>query len=117
MCAVPSTLDGNDTVMRPRNFQIAALARLGVPVLKKEISCSLCLQTMDIFGDHAACCTKNTDLIHRHNRLRNLRDKISYEGAMSPMKETSVIVSVVEQRVAARLSRVRTSSAVTVTCL
>ena len=30
--AVPSTLDGKDTLMRPRNFQIAVLARLGVPV-------------------------------------------------------------------------------------
>ena len=79
-------------VMRPRNFQIAALARLGVPVLKKEISCSLCLQTMDIFGDHAACCTKNTDLIHRHNRLRNLLDKISYEGALSPVMEKKGIL-------------------------
>ena len=78
--------------MRPRNFQIAVLARLGVPVLKKEMSCSLCVQTMDIFSDHAACCTKNTDLIHRHNRLRNLLDKICHEGALSPIMEKKGIL-------------------------
>ena len=27
ICAVPSTLDGNDTVMRPRNFQVAVSMR------------------------------------------------------------------------------------------
>ena len=30
--AVPSTLDGNDTVMQSRNFQAAVFVRLGVPV-------------------------------------------------------------------------------------
>jgi len=34
--AVPSTLDGWDTVMRPRNFQVAALVRLGVPVVLEQ---------------------------------------------------------------------------------
>ena len=43
--------------MRPRNFQVAVAVRLGRPVLPEEISCSLCMQTIDVFGDHAACCT------------------------------------------------------------
>src|SRR4051812_11388506 len=32
VCSVPSTLDGNDTVMRPRNFQVAVAMRLGLLV-------------------------------------------------------------------------------------
>jgi hypothetical protein len=90
--AVPSTLDGGDTVMRPRNFQVASLLRLGLPVLLEETSCSLCMQNMDNFGDHAACCTKNADLIHRHNRLRNLLDTICTEGGLAPVMEKKGIL-------------------------
>ena len=34
--AVPSIRDGNDTVMKPRNFQVAVAMRLGLPVLEEE---------------------------------------------------------------------------------
>src|SRR6185369_11981375 len=71
-----ATLDDNDTVMQPRNFQAAVFVRLGVPVLSREVDCSMCMQKFDILGDHAACCTKNGDLITRHNRVRNLLNKI-----------------------------------------
>ena len=37
--AVPSTHDGVDTVMQPRNFRVAISMRLGLAVLEK--SCSL----------------------------------------------------------------------------
>jgi len=37
--AVPSTHDGVDTVMRPKNFQVAISMRLGLPVLSEEKSC------------------------------------------------------------------------------
>ena len=87
ICAVPSTHDGNDTVMRPRNFQVAVAMRLGLPVLDEEKSCSLCMQTIDVFGDHAACCAMSSDRIHRHNRVRNLLDRICQEGMLSPVME------------------------------
>ena len=32
--AVPSEEDGNDTILRPRNFRVAVAYRLGVPLLK-----------------------------------------------------------------------------------
>src|SRR3954470_23512979 len=89
--AVPSTLDGNDTVMPPRNFQVAVLVRLGLPVVSEEISCSLCMQTIDVFGDHAACCAKNADLIHRHNRVRNLVDRFCVEGLASVMEKRGIL--------------------------
>ena len=67
--AVPSDEDGKDCLLRPRNFQIAVAYRLGIPVLDKEIACPLCMQPINIFGDHATCCTKSGDLIIRHNSL------------------------------------------------
>ena len=43
--------------------------------------------TIDVFGDHCACCEKTADLIHRHNRVRNLLDKICHEGLLAPVME------------------------------
>jgi len=83
VCAVPSTHDGVDTVMRPRNFRVAA----GLPVLDEEKRCSLCTQIIDVFGDHGACCSVSSDRIHRHNRVRNLLDRICQEGMLSPVME------------------------------
>jgi len=96
--AVPSNHDGNDTIMRPRNFQVAIAMRLGLPVLDVERSCSLCMQTIDVFGDHAACCSVSSDRIHRHHRLRNLVDKICHEGMLSPFMEKKNILGPVDGR-------------------
>jgi hypothetical protein len=90
--AVPSTLDGNDTVMQSRNFQAAVFVRLGVPVLGEEVKCSKCTQNIDVLGDHAACCTKNGDLITRHNRVRNLLNRICIEGGLAPVMEKKGIL-------------------------
>src|SRR4051812_9137552 len=38
------------------------------------------------------CCVKTTDLVHRHNRLRNLLDKICTEGMLSPVMEKKGIL-------------------------
>jgi len=94
--AVPSTHDGNDTVLRPRNFQVAIAMRLGLPVEEKR--CSLCMQTIDVFGDHAACCSVSSDRIHRHHRLRNLVDRICKEGMLSPIMEKKGILGPVDGR-------------------
>jgi hypothetical protein len=59
-------------------------------VLPEEVCCSLCTQNIDVYGDHAACCTKNADLIH--NRVRNLIDTISQEGGLSPVMEKKGIL-------------------------
>ena len=87
VCAVPSTHDGVDTVMRPRNFRVAVAMRMGLPVLDEEKRCSLCTQIIDVFGDHGACCSVSSDRIHRHNRVRNLLDRICQEGMLSPVME------------------------------
>ena len=50
------------------------------------------MQTLDIYGDHAICCSTNGDLIVRHNRIRDLVDKIAREGHLSPIMEKKGIL-------------------------
>ena len=83
--------------MRPRNFQVAVAMRLGLPVLDEK-SCSLCKQIIDVFGDHAACCAVSSDRIHRHNRMRNLLERICHEGMLSPVLEKKGILGDVDGR-------------------
>ena len=85
--AVPSQEDGKECILKSRNFRIAVAYRLGVRVLKEEISCPLCEQTIDVYGDHATCCTKSGDRIIRHNTLRNLLHKVTSDALLSPELE------------------------------
>jgi len=78
--AVPSEEDGNDTVLRPRNFRVAVAYRLGVPLLKDPIPCPMCMQTINVYGDHATCCTFSGDLIVRHNAIRNFVNRIASDA-------------------------------------
>jgi len=90
--AVPSDEDGFHTILRPRNFQTAVAYRLGVAVLKNDISCPMCKQPLDTLGDHATCCAKAGDLIVRHNNLRNLVDRIAQDALLSPVMEKKGIL-------------------------
>jgi hypothetical protein len=92
LTAVPSDEEGKDTIMRPRNFRIAAAYRLGLPLLDSEIPCPMCKQLIDIYGDHATCCTTSGDLIVRHNSLRNLVDNVASVGGLSPQMEKAGIL-------------------------
>jgi hypothetical protein len=51
--AVPSSVDGWDTVMGSRQFTVAARVRLGVVVAMGGGLCAICKQTFDCMGDHA----------------------------------------------------------------
>ena len=95
--AVPSDEDGKDTIMRPRNFRMAVRYRLGVNVLKEEIPCPLCKQTITVSGDHATCCAKSGDLITRHNSLRNLLDNLASVEVFLPFsrKRASLVIPLV----------------------
>jgi hypothetical protein len=87
LTAVPSDEDGSECVMDPANFRVAVAYRLGVVVVGKGVSCPLCKQTVDELGDHAACCTRNGDVIVRHNRVRGLLGRFCEEGLLSPELE------------------------------
>src|SRR6185437_1212219 len=84
--------DGFQTILRPKNFRTAASYRLGVVVLKGDIPCPMCTQTIDKLGDHATCCSKAGDLIVRHNNLRNLVDRIAQDGQLNPVMEKKGIL-------------------------
>ena len=49
-------------------------------------------QSINIFGDHATCCTKEGDIIIRHNSLRNLVNSISTDAQLSPVMEKKGIL-------------------------
>jgi hypothetical protein len=90
--AVPSNEDGNDTLLRPRVFRTAVLYRLGLPVLNQPKPCPSCMQTINIYGDHATCCAKKGDLIIRHNAIRNLVNAIACDGVLGPQMEKKGIL-------------------------
>jgi len=90
--AVPSQEDGKDTILRPRVYRVAIAYRLGLPVLSNEIPCPLCMQPINVYGDHATCCAKNGDLITRHNSLRNLVDRIANDGLLESVLEKKGIL-------------------------
>ena len=84
--------DGNDTILRSRNFRVSVAYRLGVPLFKGVVNCTMCKQTIDVYGDHATCCASTGDLITRHNSIRNLMDKLASEGLLSPIMEKKGIL-------------------------
>ncbi len=90
--ALPSRHDGHDTIIKPRTFRTAIYYRMGIPILDQETSCPLCMQTINIYGDHATCCSKSGDLIVRHNALRNLVERIARDGLLSPELEKKGIL-------------------------
>ena len=45
--------------------------------------CPLCMQPININGDHATCCAKSGDLIIRHNTIRNLVHSIAVVGVLN----------------------------------
>ena len=61
-------------------------------MLDEEIPCPLCKQIINKFGDHATCCTKQGDLIVRHNSLRNLVEDFASDGMLSPVLEKEGIL-------------------------
>ena len=52
----------------------------------------MCKQTIDVYGDHATCCTRSGDLIVRHNSVRNLTDRIATDAHLSPVMEKKGIL-------------------------
>jgi hypothetical protein len=78
--------------MAPKVFRVAVAYRLGVQVVPLGISCPRCMQTIDVLGDHASCCSRNGDLIVRHHRIRNLVGKFCEEALLSPVLEKQNIL-------------------------
>ena len=56
------------------------------------------MQSLDLMGDHASCCSKTGDVLVRHNRLRGLIDRIATEGMLAPVMEKKGILGDVSGR-------------------
>jgi hypothetical protein len=85
--ALPSEIDGKETVLPPSIYITAACRLLGLPVMKSNL-CPVCQHTiMDSLGDHAICCKRSGDTITRHNKLRNLLYKLADRGLLNPELE------------------------------
>lgn len=95
--ALPSSVDGKDTVMAPRVYLTCVRRLLGLPVISAPAPCPLCKQTMDVYGDHALCCKKSSDTITRHNRVRNLIFQFADLGLLSPEMEKLGILGVTDR--------------------
>ena len=61
--ALPSAVDGKDTVMSRRVYLTCVRRLLGLPVLSDSAPCPLCKQNIDVYGDHALCCKESSDTI------------------------------------------------------
>src|SRR4051794_5206574 len=48
--------------------------------------------TIDIFGDHTTCCTRNRDIIIRHSSLRDLVARFAADGLLNPHLEKQGIL-------------------------
>ncbi len=44
---------------------------LGIPVCKDNVRCRFCHVNMDKYGAHATTCKYGTNIVRRHNRIRN----------------------------------------------
>ena len=73
--------------MEPKIFRAAVARLLGLPLFKEPLPCPLCMQIMDIYGDHCLCCKKIGDTITRHNKLRNWVYKLAEQGLQNPEME------------------------------
>ena len=58
----------------------------------KKFLVLLASNPIDKFGDHATCCTKNGDIIIRHNGMRDLIGDIANDGMLSPVLEKKSIL-------------------------
>jgi len=96
LSARPSTMDGTDCVLPPRNYRISVARLLGQPV-SSSVPCPLCEQIIDPLGDHSLCCKKSGDRITRHNRLRNLVFKLADTGLLAPEMEKLGILGVTDK--------------------
>lgn len=85
--ALPSYVDGKDTILSPPQFHVAVKRLLGLPLFRDTLPCPLCKQNMDIYGDHSLCCKMTGDNITRHNRVRNFLFKLADRGQLNPEME------------------------------
>ena len=73
--------------MRPPEFRVSVLYRLGMPVFAGDGPCIACGQFSDSLGDHAVGCASQGERIARHNHLRDALYSTAQSAQLAPLKE------------------------------
>ena len=53
-------------------FRTALRRRLRMPIWDGDTACGLCGEVLDMWGDHAICCSGGGDRVLHHNAVRNV---------------------------------------------
>ena len=74
--------------MEPQYFRITSRRLLGISVLPSSIHCLGCRKPkQDPFGDHAVICSQYSDVIRRHNDIRDTIFKATEAAQLCSKKE------------------------------
>ena len=83
--ALPSAVDGKETVMEPRVYRTAVRSPTRPPCLPLLLPLDLSVsKPWIITAINAVCCRKSGDMITRHNRVRDLVADFAKKGLLSP---------------------------------
>ena len=78
--------------LRPTEFRISVLYRLGMPVFQSEGACIACDQYSDRYGDHAVGCVSQGERIARHNHLRDAIYHTAQSAQLGPLREERALL-------------------------
>ena len=84
--------------LRPSEFRLSVLYRLGLPIFQEEGPCIACGQLSDIYGDHAISCGSQGERISRHNHLRDAIYHAAVSASLGPTREDRALLPGVDQR-------------------
>ena len=94
--SIPSTILGLH--LKPCEFRLAALYRLGAPIFSSEGKCPACPFRSDVYGDHAISCGYQGERIARHNQLRDVLFQTAVSAQLAPSREERALIPGVDQR-------------------
>ena len=73
--------------VRPQEFRMSVLYRLGAPVYSSSGPCPACHKQSDRLGDHALACGTAGERIARHDHLRDALFQTAASANLAPRKE------------------------------
>ena len=78
--------------MKPQEFFLSFLYRLGAKVFQEEGPCTACGRDSDVYGDHAISCGNEGERIARHNHLRDALFHTAVAAALGSVKEERAVI-------------------------
>ena len=78
--------------LRPQEFRVSILYRLGIPLFMEEGPCPACSTLSDVYGDHAISCGSSGERIARHNLLRDAVFHSAATAHLAPLREEKALL-------------------------